>query len=396
MQNAFDLFQSIVLMQGTQCARRIHLENQLRKDLKGHPFSVAGLQSARESLRRDLDQLKVISTDDESRAVLALRELERANVAAERDREALEKLTSFTPTQSKLTQIRDDVADFYLTLQIDVTEVPVRVVERLPEPYASKGFSALTADMGDKRKHGIEPGIYFDESAISPFLADYFIAHEIIHVWLGFRSPDESCTLLEEGLAELLSIFGYVARTFGLAAAENLYKIFRLNSNAATRFESYVDGIRQALFTAESLGAVGQLIENARLGRPQLNAAFDRSLTSTHTESKIDGNPTQEHTGLETGAKVARSLLSSFPRSLVVSAPAFIVAELAHDGMTFRELAHASKLESDLVSSAVAELDARALVTLRRDGQVVSRNLAREHLERGHLRFDFRPVGSLG
>ncbi|MBP2329715.1 hypothetical protein JOF56_010100 [Kibdelosporangium banguiense] len=389
MLNAFDMFQAFFLMNGTRCARRIHLEQELKRDLSEFSFSTEGLQKGLESLTVEGKEMAV---DEEVRRYYALRELRTVVDIVRRGGDHVSEILNFEPIQDRLNRIRDQVAEFYTTLGVDVAEVPVRVVESLPEPYATKGFSALTADLGDKKRHGIEPGIYFLRAATSPFLAEYFVAHEIIHVWLGTMSPDESCTLFEEGFAELLSIFGYIAQKYTTDVAAGFYRIFRLNSNAHTRFESYVDGLKQVVFAVDDLGGVPELIDRARVGRPSLNASLNGEGSSARERSPMPVEP-----GARQGMDdAARSLLLFFPRSLVVSAPAFRVAQVAQDGMTIRELSNQASMTVELTAKALDELDARALTTLRKDGQVVSRNLAREHLERGHLRFDFRAVGSTG
>ena len=78
------------------------------------------------------------------------------------------------------------------------------------------------------------------------------------------------------------------------------------------------------------------------------------------------------------------------PRLLIVTAEAFLVGRAACNGMTIREVAEKCSMTEELTRKAMTELDERALVTLRADGQVVSRNLASADLEIGHLRYDFR------
>ncbi|MEU4765367.1 hypothetical protein AB0H12_19120 [Actinosynnema sp. NPDC023794] len=341
---------------------------------------------------RDRDRAAKPMEDEDVRGRLAFAEVRVAAEAMSTRRAEFGGLDGFVPDQERLSAIREDIVAFYAGVGVHVGDVPVRVVRTLPEPYASKGFSALTADLGDWKRHGVEPGIYFLESALQPLFTEYFVAHEIVHVWLGLISPDDSCTILEEGLAEYLSIFGYIGHRYGASAARKLHRLYRLNSSANSRFESYVDGLKQLLFVIDAVGGDAEVLAIARGGRAALNEAFQEVLAGA-AEQPSGGGVQPDVLG--EGRASAKSLVLAVPRSLVVSASAYQVAVVARDGMTVRELAHDTGMSLTAVDAGLRELDGRALITLRKAGQVVSRNLALEHVERGHLRYDFRDAGSV-
>jgi hypothetical protein len=388
MLSAFDLFQAALLVNGTQCARRIHIDHEAKEVIGKYDYSLPDLESARDAWSERVKVTPPIS-DEDARRQLVLDELV-AVIEAIKGNNIKVDFADFEQSQRYMERVRDDVVSFYAEFGISIGDAVVRVVDRIPEPYGSKGFSALTADVGDLRKHGIEPGIYLKESDLQPFLSEYFVAHELIHVWLGGISPEDSCTVLEEGVAEYLSFFGYIGHKYGTRSAQDAFKLYRLNSSANSRFDSYIDGLRQAVYLAEVAGGAQSLIDLAGRGRPALNGFLEDNLNAGAPPA-VDSSTTV----LNEALRSARALLSVFPRSLVVSATAYRVAVAAQDGMTFKELETETKLAPDVLQAGLRELDGRALMTWRKDEMVVSRNLARQHLHRGHLRYDFRAAGTV-
>ncbi len=390
MLTAFDFFQACQFLGGTLCARRIHMKHVAAPYLSELEYSFGGLATGASSLRADLEGTPTITTPDEARMTLALEEMENALQLLSGDTRLRSEIEGFFPTQVTLTMYAENARSFYRSYGIDIPEAKVALVDELPKPYDRKGFSALTADDGDRKRHGIEPGIYILPQAVVPVLVEYLIAHELIHVWLGAKSPDDSCTELEEGLAEYLSVFGYLANQYGRESSGSFCRYYRLNSSCGSRYETYVDGLRQIVGL---IGVVGssELFTRAKLGRAELNELL-RSSINTEIDHGQHFIPLPTARNAANAAEYEDAFYNTliFPRSLVVSAEAYLIARRARDGMTIREVSSACSMSEELTRHALGELDERALITLRLDGQVISRNLSSTHIAMRHLRYDFR------
>jgi hypothetical protein len=395
MLTAFEYFQACQILAGTSCGRRIHMQSLAEQYLHDQPYAYAGVVAGASKLRRELQEILTISTVEQARLTLVMEEFNRAIAFIENDAPMRNVFDSFEPTQATLSQYFDGIRAFYHAKGIEIPDASIYLVDELPKPYTNKGFYALTADEGDRKRHGITPGLYFMPKGVAPVIIEYAIAHEIIHIWLGNRSPDDSCTMFEEGLGEYLSVFGYLASRYGPQRADAFYRYYRLNSAFGSRYDAYVDGLRQIVGIATSCG-YAKLIAAANSGRPELNQllidyanAADFGGLPGLDKGLISGEPVPYEFAAQ-GHAHAIATTMVFPRSLIVSAEAFLVARVARNGMSIREAAKACSTSEELARKAIAELDERALMTVRVDGQVISRNLAASYLDLGHLRYDFR------
>jgi hypothetical protein len=388
---AFDFFQACQFLAGTRCARRIHMESVLGPYLSEHEYSRKGVAEGASGLQSKLKEVKVVTTADQARMTLALEELDMALSFVSDNRELLDALEAFKLNRATLTECANSIRTFYLTRRIEIPEVGVYLVDELPRPYNTKGYSALTADEGDRKRYGIEPGIYCLPKAITPVLIEYMIAHEFIHAWLGGISADDPCTIFEEGLGEYLSVFGYMASIYGRPSSNAFYRYYRLNSACGSRYDTYVDGLRQVVGIIGTSGYANMMLA-ANQGRPEFNRLLSNFVNAPPGSNALAGfrNDSTPEQWIMEDYYDALNTAMVFPRSLIVSAEAFLVGRAACNDMTIREVAEKCSMTEELTRKAMTELDERALATLRADGQVVSRNLASAHLEIGHLRYDFR------
>jgi len=72
---------------------------------------------------------------------------------------------------------------------------------------------------------------------------NYLVAHEAIHAHFGKISPYESCDFFEEGLADLISVFGCIRKFWEISL--QMYICFPADFSLWLGMDSYVDGSRR-------------------------------------------------------------------------------------------------------------------------------------------------------
>jgi hypothetical protein len=257
-------------------------------------------------------------------------------------------------------------------LGLGASTPPVFVVERLPDPYGSRGFAALTADAGDQAKHGIEPGVYFVKDRLRPYYSKYLLAHELIHVYLGMRSPELLARGLEEGIADFLGSFYLAPRLLGEDIASEIFVYNRLYYPPRQQWDMYLEATRQATYLYGQLGLKG-LKELLGRGRRAIKET-ERDLLSPKQRLPMESAGDWDD---DVTAMSARLTMTA-PRSLVGSPEAVFLFPLAEAGLSVREVATRAGLPMDVVSAGLKELEERlGVLVLRADGMVVSSSDAR-------------------
>src|SRR3972149_6796616 len=82
----------------------------------------------------------------------------------------------------QLKSCRNKAISLLRLIEIEIEEPEIFIVENFPHPYERSDYDALTVDISDYKKYGIEAGIYFKKSNLRPFLSKHLLVHELIHV----------------------------------------------------------------------------------------------------------------------------------------------------------------------------------------------------------------------
>jgi hypothetical protein len=108
--------------------------------------------------------------------------------------------------------------------------------------------------------------------------------------------------------------------------------------------------------------------------------------------SVLGESNTRDHLSGEIGLleRGAIEMLLDFPRSYVVSAQAYLLAQHMTDGMAVAEVANLAGMSIELTHEALDELDGRAMITRRQDGLVITKAICRRYVDAHVLRYDFR------
>lgn len=250
-------------------------------------------------------------------------------------------------------------------LGVSLNPPEIFIVEKLPAPYDSAGYSALTTDKGDEEKHGIEPGIYFPRNALRPFYSKFILLHELIHIVVGQKSPNLLGRGLEEGLAEILGSIFLSTRILGRDLTKNLFTYNRLSFGQSQFWELYLDYTRAALLLYHQFGLDGltALLDGGREKIKEVEAKCLSGADISLPKGRWDNEMTH----------LLNHLILGFSRNLVVSPLARYIMPYVKAGFTSFEILSESNADLEQGQNALRELQERILAAvLRSDGATVS------------------------
>jgi hypothetical protein len=309
-----------------------------------------------EGLIRTKDALHLVIQSD-LKKVLAI--LNSADQCRRIDREA--------GFDSTLVFYRDAAVEMLANVGLKIDPPEVFVVKDLPPPYNNPEYSVVTTDKGDFDEHGIMPGIHFREERLRPFLSPFILLHEMIHSFLGIRSPEAFGRGLEEGLAEVVGSLFLSSRILGENLTRNLFVYNRLSSTYSQFWELYLDYARQATFLYDRFGLKG-LAALLDEGRGKI-----KDIEILCFRGELDSIQLPEGDWDVSFSRLLHSVVLAFPRALFVSPMAKYLLPFASSGKTVRELIKEANVDYEEGLEALRELQDRIVgIVLRNDRVVIS------------------------
>lgn len=251
---------------------------------------------------------------------------------------------------------RNKAVDLLQTMGVELDRPALFVVDQLPRPYTNTRYAALMVDEGDRRLYGIQPGVYFLRKSLVPFYSEFLLCHELIHVVLGKRSPDQLVCGLEEGLAELLGAMYLSAKILGSELTANLFIYNRLSDEYTRFWEFYVDGTRLAAMLYHRLG-LKEIFALLKQGREAVKALEDQCLRMDFT-FPILLRPTIYKTDPDPEfSDLVDFLALAFSRNLVVSPLAKYLTRHVSVNRSVAEILDNAQVERASGEKALRELE---------------------------------------
>lgn len=367
---------------GSECAIPARLISQFPADLLDGAFEPADF--AREL--GDFAASAVPAGPDDQRALGMLVRAEARRIAAVlEDPRAQRRVAQHADKDEAIRRAFSMTMEYLDAHEITVSEPVCHVVDVFPPPYQERTYAILTADAGDEEKYGVTPGLYIARDKMRPFYTEALVCHELIHVALGEKSPELMGRGLEEGIAEFL---GSIVLSYRQVGAQPTFwiEVFNRNSSIYDLFwEHYNDFLRMAYLLYSKSGLGGLLALVAR-GREAIKEVERELVRGRHADIRLpDGRATDVPAEL---ASLIERIVLGFPRSMIVSPPARVVADHCFPGRTVEEISVLTGFGEETVVDAVKELAESAVVIGRRaDGFVVTSSDLDLYLDGGLLRF---------
>lgn len=239
---------------------------------------------------------------------------------------------------------------------LQVADPRLFVVSRFPEPYADMEWAACAPDESDHRKYGIEPGIYFREDKLESLQSSFLLAHEMIHKVTAKEDVGMLGRGLEDGLCDLVGSM-YLGLRLGVLPTRNYFLYLALGFPEEQFDEIYLDYLRQAalLYNRTGLTGIFHVLRNGRGFVKRLEGELLRG-----DFSSLDDIPTGEHHAALSG--LLNLVCSAYGRHVVVSPAAFLVADHVREGATVADISARARISSDVVTSALEELQQRVVL----------------------------------
>lgn len=348
----------------------------------------SGLPYRSESVAGAIDAaLSSLNTDDVTGSQQAafdrmlaadLRSIRRSAV----DPSVVQELDNRRDMPKKLGQVVDAAVTILRKAGLaDIAPPDLHFVDSFPEPYVDSPAVIIATDDGDRLRFGIPPGLHIKPN-YRPIYTEYIVCHELIHSYLGQVSPHIYSTRLEEGVADLLGSGWLALQMFPEALVGRLFVLNRLSRASDPGWERYLDATRVswAFTISEGFERLVQLVSEGRESLARLEIELLSGVELAHPGS---------HRGLNSAFyRLMTSVCLTYPRSLVVSPAAALVAPHASAGSSLREISAAAGIEIGLVRSACKELqDVAGLLALRPDQTVISFSHADTVARTGAIRY---------
>jgi len=230
------------------------------------------------------------------------------------------------------------------------------------------GWSFFNADEGDERKYGIPFGIYIKTKEAIPIYTTFLIAHELIHVAVGFKGSDRIARGLEEGLAELLGCIYLFSRLKGREITANLLTYNRLFFPPNQKWDVYLDNLRQAILLYHSFGLTG-IKELICGGRDMIKRVESLILRRDFGDISLSKGE------WDNDVNYLVSYILSFPRNYVVSPLAKYISNFVERNITVGDIISNNRIDPIQGEEALKELEMKLFLLIIKDGYIVNSDM---------------------
>lgn len=329
---------------------------QFAGHLNSIPFEQAPVLKKVQQLREEYSNINGTIGDAEALKLMLAEDLYEVENAL-RNNAICSDIDNRQNIHAVLNKYLDKAVDQLLSIGVHIDSPTLNLVEKLPAPYASQGYSSFVADQGDFEFYNIKPSIYFAQNNLRPFYSEFLLGHELVHVILGKINPNLSARGLEEGLAELIGAMYLSSRILGKELTTNLFIYNRLSYGQQQFWELYMDVTRQATMLYHRFGLQG-VVHLMNSGREKLKEVENYCLRMEFDQIDL---PTGQFDRDLTDISDFLSL--AFSRNLVVSPLAKYLSRFVRSNSTIADVLTEANVDREAGMRAIKELKRRVYLT---------------------------------
>lgn len=325
------------------------------------PFEQAPVLAKVQQLRQEFTQVSKPIGQRKALQLMVAEDLAYVEGALQ-DPTVIAAIESERDIEGQLHKCLDDGIQELREIGLDLPKSPnLYVVDRLLHPYDANGSSAMTADEENKRREGIEPGIYFVRSGLRPFYSKQILLHELIHAAIDVISPGLSGRGLEEGIAEIMGALYLTSKILSPAIARNIFIYNRLAYKTPQYWQLYTEYTRQAALLYHRFGLDG-IVHLLKGGRKLIKEVEHHCLTMNLERIEL---PSGRHdAGL---TNLVDAVTAAFVPSLVVSPLAKYLLPYARSGQAIETILTEANVNKQSGRKALLELQDRVIIAIFRD-----------------------------
>jgi len=273
--------------------------------------------------------------------------------------------------EARLHECVPVVHDRLERIGLQAAEVPLRIVDRFPEPFDQFDWSAFAPDGEDQERFAIRPGVYFRRDRLRPLYSEALFAHEVIHTLTGAIDPEVYAMGLEEGIAEIV---GSCYAALGLMPPEVLRNILVHGRHGCERpklWSVYLDHTRQAYLLFERYGLRG-LADIIGRGRSFIHEVERDLILGKELDLDIGSGLFDDET---------RSLLEfhccTYIPSHVFTPLEYLLIRHVERGRNLDEVCHRAEVRSSIGRNVLRGLASRSALFVQSRGEIVFSNVER-------------------
>jgi hypothetical protein len=314
-----------------ESAAVLQVVRQLREEYTYVPGKVGNEEALRLMLAEDLTEIEKVLLDDDILAAIDLRK----------------------DVWTALQTCKEHAVQYLVDIGVRIEPPGLTLLEKLPAPYGTQGYTAFVADEGDRQMYNIKQGVYFAANRLRPFYSEFILMHELLHVVLGKLNPDISAHGLEEGLAELVGAMYLSSKILGRHLTTNIFIYNRMSYGYQQFWELYMDATRQATLLYHRFGLRG-IVDLVNSGRERLKQIEQYCLRMQFDRIVLPaGNPDNDLTD------IADFLSLAYSRNMVVSPMAKYLTRYVRPGVKIAQILEEANVEREVGLNAIKELKQR-------------------------------------
>ncbi len=263
---------------------------------------------------------------------------------------------------------------------IELDDVKTFIVEKFPKPFENAGGTAINFDVADKRKYGIEEGIYFKEDRILPYSTQILASHEIIHRAASMKHPHLLARGIEDGICDYVGILYICREIIGSDACKNLVFHLRFRHHPGSDWNRYTTNLQQAAVLYINYG-FESLIEIIKEGRILMEDVEKKLFLG-----KIDEIPIiKKGNWIEDITNFSYRILT-YEKTLVVSPLALLIAKNINSGDNIKSFFRDNNIKEREGAKAIEELYETHFVLIS-DGEKITCDRSKLYLDAGVMRY---------
>lgn len=251
---------------------------------------------------------------------------------------------------------------------IETGEADIFQVDKFPPPFDSMDWTYFNADQHDTETYGIPFGIYVKKGAAIPVYMSYVIAHELVHVAIGLKTPKLIARGLEDGIADLFGSLYVFSKLKGKEVTNNLTIYNRLGYPHNPFWDIYLDGLLQVIVLYNKFGLAGIKVL-IKEGRDAIKQVEQLMWSGDYDKIKLPKGEWDETLNWIT------TNIQAFPRHYVVSPLAKYLSNIVRAGVFSKDLFSQNNIDDEAGRMAIKELQEKMFLLILKDNKIVSADL---------------------
>ncbi|MFH1331742.1 MAG: hypothetical protein ABIH63_00465 [archaeon] len=300
-------------------------------------------------------------------------------------KENLEQLDFKSDVQKLIDDDYKKIKDLVIKNKLSKKFPEYFIVENFPTPFENMEWTAAFFEEPEEKLYGIKKGVYLKRKYVKPFLSSFILAHELVHILIGYNSPGKYkggiSRGLEDGICDLYGSMYLISRIMDPKIAKNIMLYSYYSYNKEQRFSDlYMENLRQAMVIYKHYGLQG-ITDLIRNGRKKI-----LEIERLCLQGKYDQMQLKKGQWDRTLDELVNSLIAK-PKNLVVSPLAYYLTGFNLANKDVDVIIKSLNLDKEEAQKSLKELQEKVFLLIVNKGRIDA-DSSKLYLETGALRYE--------